>query len=190
METKNKVVMLGDASVGKTAFVSQLTTHKVDDMSTPTVGAAYTQYFYLTKDKKKEKVQIWDTAGSELFRSMTPLYARGAFAALIVFDVTRKSTFEPILEWKKTLEEYVPVVVIGNKSDLSDKREVSTEDAIIFCSTHHLDYRETSALTGDGVQEAYESLMHMAFKKKEEKAALAAQQATVDLNKKQSGGCC
>ena len=191
MESKNKVVMLGDASVGKTAFVSQLITHKVDEISVPTVGAAYSQHFWINRQtNQREKIEIWDTAGSELFRAMTPLYVRGAFGAFIVFDVTRKSTFENILEWKESLNSNIPVVVVGNKLDLHDKREVSTEEATLFCTENHLEYRETSALTGDGIKEAFDVLMFNAFKAKAEKGNGDGSGQNIDVNQTKSKGCC
>ena len=111
--------------------------------------------------EKSIKLQLWDTAGTEKFRSITTGYYRGANAAFVVFDLTSRQSFDCIGEW---IENYYKnsnpdseknVVLIGNKSDLVDKREVTQEEIEKFAKDNHIMYFETSAKTGANIDECF-----------------------------------
>lgn len=105
------------------------------------------------------KLQVWDTAGQESFRSITRSYYRGAAGALLVYDITRRETFNHLSAWLEDAREHanpnMTVMLIGNKSDLSSKRAVSVEEGQQFAAEHGLIFLETSAKTAEHVEEAF-----------------------------------
>lgn len=111
-------------------------------------------------DNKKALIQIWDTAGQEVFRSITRSYYKNTSCALVVFDLTDMKTFTEANEWLNECKEMctrnVQVVLIGNKTDLDTKRVVSTEQGKQYAKDNEIDYFETSALTGEGVKEVFD----------------------------------
>lgn len=113
----------------------------------------------ITIDGKQIKLQIWDTAGQESFRSITRSYYRGAAGALLVYDITRRDTFNHLANWLKDCREYansnMAIMLIGNKSDLEARREVKKEEGEAFAREHGLIFMETSAKTAANVEEAF-----------------------------------
>ena len=110
-------------------------------------------------DNQNIKLQIWDTAGQESFRSITRSYYRGAAGALLVYDITRRETFHHLSAWLEDAREHanpnMTVMLIGNKSDLASKRAVSIEEGRNFAAEHGLIFLETSAKTADHVEDAF-----------------------------------
>ena len=108
---------------------------------------------------KKIKLQIWDTAGQERFRAVTRSYYRGAAGALLVYDVTRRATYNHLTSWltdaRNLTNPNTVIVLIGNKVDLEDQRDVSYEEAAAFAKENDLIFVETSAKTGQNVEEAF-----------------------------------
>lgn len=153
-----KVVILGTQGVGKTSLVLRHVGNTFTASVSPTIGASFFT-FSMTLREFKIKLQLWDTAGQERFRSMAPMYYRRANAAMIVYDVTRESTFEEAKEWVKELESKVDsklaLCVVGNKSDLLDQREVSRERGEDFAHQLGAMFTETSAANNIGVKEAF-----------------------------------
>ena len=105
------------------------------------------------------KLQIWDTAGQESFRSITRSYYRGAAGALLVYDITRRDTFQHLTRWleeaKQHAQENMVILLIGNKNDLDHKRAVSTEEGQAFADANGLLFLETSAKTAFNVEQAF-----------------------------------
>ena len=110
-------------------------------------------------DGKLVKLQLWDTAGQESFRSITSSYYRGAHCALLVYDVTRRSTFDYLEGWlaetRQHSDPHLVIVLVGNKIDLSRRRVVSTEEGRLFAEAHDLLFMETSAKTAENVEQAF-----------------------------------
>lgn len=110
-------------------------------------------------DGKQIKLQIWDTAGQESFRSITRSYYRGAAGALLVYDITRRDTFEHLTSWLEDARQHsnqnMAIMLIGNKSDLEHRRAVSREEGQAFADENNLVFMETSAKTADNVEEAF-----------------------------------
>ena len=110
-------------------------------------------------DDKQIKLQIWDTAGQESFRSITRSYYRGAAGALLVYDVTRRETFEHLASWLEDAKQHanpnMTIMLIGNKSDMGHRRQVSKEEGAAFAEEHGLIFLETSAKTSENVEEAF-----------------------------------
>ncbi|CAD6580287.1 MAG: hypothetical protein CYPHOPRED_001182 [Cyphobasidiales sp. Tagirdzhanova-0007] len=112
--------------------------------------------------KLNDSLEIWDTAGQESFRAVTRSYYRGAEGCLLVFDVTNRRSFVDLHIWLSDLQEWaeekVVIILVGNKVDAStdDSREVSSEEGQEWAAEHGMEYIETSAKTGQGVEEAFE----------------------------------
>jgi Ras-related protein Rab-1A len=155
-----KVLLLGDTDIRKSSLILRYTEETFNSKLVNSIGVDF-------KMKKKEidgkiiKVQIWDTAGHERFRSITYSYYRGANAIIIVFDITDKKSFLSITEWLKQIEKHAKENVfkflVGNKSDLAEERKVTFEEAKEYADKHDLPYIETSAKEGININELFES---------------------------------
>ena len=155
-----KVLLLGDSDVGKSSLILRYTEETFNSKLVNSIGVDF-------KMKKREidgkviKVQIWDTAGHERFRSITYSYYRGANAIIIVFDLSDKKSFISITEWLKQIEKHAKENVfkflVGNKSDLVEQRKVSYDEAKQYADEHELPYIETSAKEGININELFDS---------------------------------
>ena len=109
--------------------------------------------------EKNIKLQIWDTAGQESFKSITRSYYRGAAGALLVYDITRRDTFTHLTRWLEEVKQNgnpdMVIMLIGNKSDLDSRRQVSTSEGESFAKDHGLIFMETSAKTAHNVEESF-----------------------------------
>ncbi|KAF8721265.1 hypothetical protein HU200_023192 [Digitaria exilis] len=123
-------------------------------------------------DGKPTKLHIWDTAGQEVFRSINKSYYRGAAIAILVYDITKRETFDHVEMWLKDAVEVTPAnlttVLIGNKCDLSDRRTVSYEEGESFAKAHGLFFMESSAKTAHNVEEAFTMAARTVYKKIED----------------------
>jgi len=131
-----KVVMIGDHGVGKTQLIIRYTKDDFDMHSKTTLGVEFTTHS-ATIEGKNIGAQLWDTAGEEKYKSLTSIYYKGAVGAMLVYDITRKETFERIsAQWLTELKSFsdpnIVIILIGNKCDLKEKREVSAEEAAAF----------------------------------------------------------
>jgi len=153
-----KVIILGDSNVGKTSLMNQYVHKRFSNQYKATIGADF-----LTKeimiDDKLVTLQIWDTAGQESFRSITRSYYRGAAGALLVYDITRRETFNHLTRWleeaRQNANQSMVIMLIGNKSDLDHRRQVSKEEGEKFAAENNLIFLETSAKTAANVEEAF-----------------------------------
>lgn len=164
-----KIVVIGDSGVGKTNIISRFTTDYFNINNKATIGVEFGHREVKQSDGTVIKLQIWDTAGQERFRAITNAYYRGAVGAIIVFDITKILTFKNVDRWlnemKRFLSNNIPVLLLGNKVDLKYLREISTESAVTFAQKHGFIYMETSALNGDNIQEAINSLTNTIYEK-------------------------
>ncbi|KAI9018720.1 ras family-domain-containing protein [Phycomyces nitens] len=123
-----------------------------------TIGVGFGTRF-VTVNEQQIKLQIWDTAGQESFRTITRSYYRGAAGALLVYDITRRDTFENLSTWLEDVRQHANpntvIIVIGNKSDLDSKRQVSREEGERFARENDLFFLEASAKSADNVEEAF-----------------------------------
>ncbi|XP_050366907.1 ras-related protein RABA5b [Argentina anserina] len=154
-----KVVLIGDSAVGKSNLLSRFARNEFDQNSKATIGVEF-QTQAVEIDGKEVKAQIWDTAGQERFRAVTSAYYRGAVGALVVYDISRKTTFESVERWLNELTMHcdtaVAKMLVGNKCDLEDIRDVTIEDGKSLAEEKGLFFMETSALDATNVQEAFE----------------------------------
>ena len=157
-----KLILIGDSCVGKSNILLKYLKNEFDPNSRATVGVEFGTKNILINNKKI-KIQIWDTAGEERYRSITSAYYKGAKGAFIVYDITRKSTFDNIDKWISDLklngDQNICIVILGNKSDLDDKREISKEEGIKKSEMYKTAFLETSALSGDNIGKAFDEII-------------------------------
>jgi len=161
-----KLVLVGDSGVGKSGLLSRYTRNTFSADEKSTIGVEFATRISQMDDGKKIKAQIWDTAGQERYRAITNAYYRGALGALLVYDVTSFASFENIPRWLKELRDHanrdIALVLIGNKVDMLEKgttREVSEEAAKRLAEEYDLPWLETSAKTGDNVDESFSKVI-------------------------------
>jgi small GTP-binding protein len=188
-----KVVLVGDTKVGKSCILARFVQGTFDRNMPPTIGAAFLAKVVTTAGGPV-RLQLWDTAGQEKFRSLAPMYYRAAAVAVLVYDVTSKTSLNGLEDWAAEIADKAPhnirLVVVGNKTDLVDERvvpkaageELTKKFQAVF-------YAETSAETGDGINELFTKIAEMD----------PAQDDVLDAprrvqpqgqNPAQSGGCC
>lgn len=153
-----KYIIIGDTGVGKSCLLLQFTDKRFQPVHDLTIGVEFGARM-ITIDSKQIKLQIWDTAGQESFRSITRSYYRGAAGALLVYDITRRETFNHLGAWLEDARQHsnsnMTIMLIGNKSDLDHRRAVSVEEGKEFAREHGLIFLETSAKTADNVEQAF-----------------------------------
>lgn len=154
-----KAVVVGETEVGKTSLCNRYYSKKFDPLTAATISASCIRNEINVNDQQV-MFCVWDTAGQERFRSISPLYYRGSHVAIIVIDLTNAHSLEAADLWVQELKEKgppeIPLVVLGNKSDLKDRIGISAEAAAHFTKTVGADYIEVSALSGAKVDEAFE----------------------------------
>ncbi|XP_068602366.1 ras-related protein Rab-17-like [Brachionichthys hirsutus] len=195
-----KMVLLGSSGVGKSSLALRFVKSEFRSTS-PTVGSAYlTHVVYLSNATLR--FEIWDTAGQEKYHSITPLYYRGAHAALLVYDITKRDTFVRAQVWLKELERhYIPgstvIWLVGNKGDLGQERQVSAQEGQSLADDRGLSFTETSALTGHQINELLLALAHRVYDCNEvQQGGLTEWEETplVDLHRRHTFGsstsCC
>lgn len=152
-----KYIIVGDAGVGKSCLLLQFTDKRFRAEHDMTIGVEF-GHRILRVENQQIKLQIWDTAGQEAFRSITRAYYRGATGALLVYDIGRRITFEHLAQWltdaRQNAQQNMVIILIGNKADL-DHREVAYEEGEWFAKQNGLFFLETSAKTGSNVEAAF-----------------------------------
>jgi Ras-related protein Rab-11A len=174
-----KIVLIGDSGVGKSNILSRFTRNEFCLESKSTIGVEFATKT-LQIEGKTVKAQIWDTAGQERYRAITSAYYRGAVGALLVYDITKRQTFENVQRWLRELRDHadsnIVIMMAGNKSDLAHLRAVSEDDGHILAEREGLSFLETSALEATNVEKTFQTILteiyHIISKK-----ALAAQEA-------------
>jgi Ras-related protein Rab-11A len=170
-----KIVVLGDAAVGKTSLINQYIEHSFQEDYKPTLGANIIRKdVYVDKINANVRIIMWDLAGQEKYNVIRSMYFQGCVGALLVYDITRRATFETInSKWLRDFNKYVKkegtYILIGNKTDLSEQRVVSTEEGNSFGrEINASDFIETSAKYGENVEKSFENLVHNILNKLDE----------------------
>ncbi|XP_034489053.1 ras-related protein rab7-like isoform X2 [Drosophila innubila] len=175
-----KVLLLGNPNVGKTALVNRYVNEVFDNNYKVTIGADY-----FTKDiflaDRIASLQIWDTAGMERFQSLGSAFYRGADCCVLVFDVTNRSSFDSLNSWRDEFfiqtnppdPQKFPFIVLGNKSDKTDKRQVTMREAQQWCKMRDITYYETSAKDDSCVDVAFETITALVLDSKPEHEYIA-----------------
>jgi len=166
--TAFKIVLLGDAAVGKSSLLQKFTTGDFDDESQATIGAAFIPSNILLDDNISVRLNIWDTAGQERFATIAKMYYRDAKAALVVYDITKPDSLVRAKNWVEELREsgtdYV-IALCGNKLDLAEKRQVSFEEVSQYATAEKLVFREMSAKNGLNVTEVFHDVAKLLHEK-------------------------
>lgn len=153
-----KYIIIGDTGVGKSCLLLQFTDKRFQPVHDLTIGVEFGARM-IAIDNRHVKLQIWDTAGQESFRSITRSYYRGAAGALLVYDICRRDTFNHLARWleeaRQNSNSNMVIMLIGNKSDLEFRRAVSTKEGEQFAEENGLIFMETSAKTALNVEQAF-----------------------------------
>ena len=200
-EFKFKVVIVGDSSVGKTNLVKRFMNNTFIKDSKATVGVEFMSKTFIV-NKKVFKVELWDTAGQERYKAITAAYYKGAKGAMIVYDVTSKSTFDNVDKWCNELRmkgsNNINIIMIGNKTDLKDNIVINSDMSQEKGKFLQIPVMETSALDSSNVKEAFYLLIKKMYlslinKSKEEKKIDNIEEGVnINLEKKEDEkkGCC
>ena len=164
-----KIILIGDTNVGKTSIISKYLTGVFPEASNaiPTIAAEFATKIIQIKEGGYIKAQIWDTAGQERYKSITYHHYRKSAGGLIVYDITKRSSFENISSWLNELKQLADkeciIALIGNKLDIvqknEKKREVSKEEAETFAYLNHLLFYETSAYNDENINDIFEEIL-------------------------------
>lgn len=190
-----KIVLLGATGVGKTSIVSKGTSNTFDPNQVPTIGGSFASKPFELANGDTIMIRIWDTAGQERFRSLASMYYQDAHCAILVFSVDAKSTFEEIHYWVEELKSHYStlplLILVGNKTDLAERdRALSYSDGKALARSIGARYVETSAKSGEGIQELFSSAA--AEIADELQAIQLSESAKVELNASAStnNSCC
>ena len=186
-----KILLLGDSSVGKTCFLMRYTDNTFQDIHMSTIGLDYKLKNVQLENGKMVKIQVWDTAGQDRFRSITKNYYKGAHGIILIYDVTEQKSFDNVKNWmaqiKEEVSERVSIVLVGNKIDDEDNRKISTEQGESMAKDYEIMFFECSAKTGQNIDEIFNNLV----KKVVENFSKSADSGQKLKNKKKKGkGCC
>jgi len=166
-----KFIIIGDIGVGKSCLLFRFTDNSFKPIHDITMGVEFGIRFINIKNNRI-KLHIWDTAGQETFRSITRSYYRGAAGALLVYDITRRETFNHLATWLEEVKEHgnsnMIIMLVGNKSDLTKKRVVSTEEGEKFAKENGLMFMEVSAKSSENIEEAFVKTAGSIYKKIED----------------------
>ena len=164
-DMKYQLLIIGDSTVGKTSILSRFTNGTFDSNYLATVGLDN-----FTKDEiidnKTIRIKIWDTAGQERYRSLTKGFFRNADGIMLVYDVTNSDTYDNLKFWLQSIKNNmsgdmgeIPIIIIGNKIDCKDEREVNFQEAENFWKEQGYPYFETSAKTGENIEDTIKFLV-------------------------------
>ena len=163
-----KMVIVGDAFVGKTSLVTSYLTEKFEPVHSPTVGAAIKEKV-LTYEGQEYKLNMWDTAGQETYRNIVPVYFRGADIGVIVIDVTNDQAIASFEYWREYMHEYLPnsviIILCANKIDMTANRVITTEEIEKVAGMYNIPFFETSAKSNVGISNLFEHAFYLYVQK-------------------------
>ena len=165
-----KLLLIGDSEVGKTSLLLKYTEHIFPEEHIATIGVEYKDK-YIIKDNYNIRLQIWDTAGQERFHSITKNIYRNTNGVIFIYDITKKETFDNIKNWIFDLQSAsadIKGIILGNKNDLTDKREVNMTDLQELGEKYKMPYMETSAKNNVNVNEGFELIVNELLQDKDE----------------------
>ena len=163
-----KFIIVGDSSVGKSNILLRFSRNTFDPGHQATLGIEFANK-HLIYNNTDYLIQIWDTAGQENFRSVTRAYYKASAVAMVVYDITKEDSFLHIQNWLHDCKELAPrtviLVLIGNKTDLEDQRVVARERGENLAKENNMIFFETSALNGNGIEEAFKKSIEVVDQK-------------------------
>jgi len=178
-----KIVLVGDSAVGKSNLLSRFAWDEFDMDSKATIGVEFAPK-NLEIDGKVVKAEVWDTAGQERFRAVTSAYYHGAVGALLVYAINARASFDNAQRWLDELRtkasEDLQIILVGNKNDLKDQREVTPEEGEAFARKNSVMFIETSALDKFHVEDAFKQLVTAIYETKTRGAAVTGSDEVVE----------
>ena len=187
-----KILLLGDSEVGKSCFLMRYSDNVFIDNYITTIGLDYKLKSVKLDNGKTIKVQLWDTAGQDKYRTIAKNYFKGSHGILLLYDITKTNSFENIREWIRDIKEEVSekaiIFLIGNKIDLGEQRKISKEKGVELAEEYKIPFFEASAKSGENVDEVFKAL----YRKISEVYGDMEKERGVKLIKKQKnkGKCC
>ena len=158
-----KVLLLGDSTVGKTCLLLKYTDKIFKEEHMMTIGLDYRLKRMKLKNWKEVKLQIWDTAGQDRFRSITKNFYKGTHGIILIYDVTNEKTFENAKSWVEQIHEEISdkvvIYLVGNKIDMEEERKVSTEEGKKLAEELGIPFFETSAKTGENIDNIFDNIV-------------------------------
>ena len=159
-----KIVILGDTGVGKTCILKRLTRQTFEEEHGVTIGVEFGNFGMIVKEQTYVKLQIWDTAGQESFRSITRNFYQGSDGVFLVFDITNPDSFYHLYQWIDQYNYYCEypvknIIIVGNKYDLEEQRRVSELEIRQFCESMECLYVRCSVLSDDGIEELISTII-------------------------------
>ena len=192
------LMLLGDGQVGKTSLIARITGNEFDESLLTTIGKSSHTY-EVELHGYNLKMKIWDTAGQERFKSMSVNVIKNAEGLLLTYSITSRESFNNLESWLKQLNDAkdiskIPIVIVGNKSDLEGLRIVKYEEGKEFADKHNYHFYEVSAKTGQNVKEAFYDIFEQLYELFEEeitgKKNVSTSIQTTKKNKVKKKGCC
>ena len=180
---------LGNSNVGKTNIINNFLGLQFTDKNISTIGIDFKIKNVILENNSKLKVKIWDTAGQERFRSMAFNFLKNIQGILLIYDLTDESSFISIDRWINNLEnkldiKNVPIILVGNKNDKEDERKISYEKGLKYAQKYNFKFFEMSAKTGENVNEAFLTLIHLYYDKNKEEFILENVKENIKENEK------
>ena len=170
-ELKYKILFVGETQVGKTSLIIKYTDCTFQQEGITTLGVDL-KYKYIKKDNENLRLDLWDTAGQERFRNIAKSFYYGANGIIFIFDLASSESFDKLKFWiedskDKINDNNLELLMVGNKSDLIDERVVTKEKIQKFSEQYNIPYFETSAKTGEGIEEMFNTLINKLLLRKE-----------------------
>lgn len=196
-----KILLIGNSGVGKSSLLLRFADDTFTDNFMPTIGVDF-KIRTLEVDGKTIKLQIWDTAGQERFKTITSSYYKGAHGIIVVYDITDKESFKNIDTWMNEVEKHasdnVSRILWGNKSDMDESRQVSTDEGKELADQYNIRFMETSAKESANVEEAFtlmtkeikSRVVHTEARKPAQTGKKLSGQKPKKLEKKNGSNCC
>lgn len=196
-----KILLIGNSGVGKSSLLLRFADDTFTDNFMPTIGVDF-KIRTLEVDGKTIKLQIWDTAGQERFKTITSSYYKGAHGIIVVYDITDKESFKNIDTWMNEVEKHasdnVSRILCGNKSDMEESRQVSTDEGKELADQYNIRFMETSAKESANVEEAFtlmtkeikSRVVHTEARKPTQTGKKLSGQKSQKVEKKSSANCC
>jgi len=181
---RSKIVLLGDQSVGKTSLITRFMYDTFDNTYQATIGIDFLSKAMYLEDRTV-RLQLWDTAGQERYRSLIPSYIRDCSVAIVVFDITNRPSFLSTSKWIDDVRSErgndVIVVLVGNKADLADKRQVTLEEANAKATELNIMFMETSAKAGHNVKSLFKKIAMSLVGMEKDNEAAEQQNTKIDV---------
>ena len=188
-----KIMILGNYSVGKTSFLIRFTKNKFDETYLATIGIDYI-YRIINIENKLYKLMFYDTAGEEKYKSIPKNHIKNVQGIILMYDITNKKSFDSIIDWisdvKEIKGENFPMILVGNKIDLNESREVTEEMGYELAEKNQIEFFETSNKDGTNIQEAGLEIVYKILSETKVNNSRIERIGTANTNNCTSRKCC